>query len=408
MLTNLWGNRENQPLDVFDKCQKFVRAKELMANGHYPYFRAIEETEANEVIIANRRMIMIGSNNYLGLTHHPEVQEAAVRAIHKYGSGCTGSRFLNGTLDLHEELEDRLAKFMGFEAALTFTTGFQTNLGSIATLVGKNDVILCDRENHASIIDGCRLSFGETKKYRHNDLEDLERILQSIPPQKGKLIITDGVFSMLGDVVNLPEIVKLAKKYEARVTVDDAHGIGVLGAGGRGTCEHFGLTDEVDVLLGTFSKSFASVGGFVAGSKNVIHYIKHHARPLIFSASLPPASAAVVIACLDIIEREPERKQALWRNVNKMKTSLDAMGFDTGPTESPIIPIVIGDMMTTFKVWKYLFERGIYTNPVISPAVPAGKDLIRTSYMATHTDEELDRVLEVFEGVRDILGAVTK
>jgi len=391
-------------LDLFDKCQKFVRAKELMANGHYPYFRPIQDTHGNEVEIGGRRMIMVGSNNYLGLTHHPEVQEAARKAILKYGTGCTGSRFLNGTLDLHEELEERLARFLGMEAVLTFTTGFQTNLGAISTLVGKNDVILCDRENHASIIDGCRLSFGELRKYRHNDVEDLDRMLSMVPKDRGKLVVTDGVFSMMGDLAPVEGIIEVARAHGARVAVDDAHGVGVLGPGGRGTCEHLGVTDDVDLILGTFSKSFASVGGFVGGSKNVIHYIKHHARPLIFSASLPAAAAAAVLACIEITEREPERRARLWRNVNKMKKALSELGFEIGPSESPIIPIVIGDMMLTFRFWKILFEQGIYVNPVISPAVPPGKDLIRTSYMATHTDEELDRVIEAFASIGHELG----
>ncbi len=384
-------------MDLFTKCQKFLKAKELMANGFYPYFRPIEESLATEVVIQGRKMIMIGSNNYLGLTHHPHVLEKVKKAVEKYGSGCTGSRFLNGTLDLHEELETRLAKFMDREAVQTFSTGFQTNLGVIATLVGKNDVIFCDRENHASILDACRLSFGETRKFRHNDPADLERLLGNCDDDCGKLIVLDGVFSMLGDVVRLPEIVKLARRYRARILVDDAHSIGVLGAHGRGTAEHFGLDDQVDLVMGTFSKSFASIGGFIAGSKDVIHYLRHHSRPLIFSASIPPAAAAAVLAALDVIEAEPERRERLWQITRRMKESFDRLGFDTGKTETPIIPLVVGDELKTIAFCQALFENGVFANPVIAPGVPPGKDLIRTSYMATHTDAELDYVLGVAE-----------
>lgn len=384
-------------MDLFTKCQKFVRAKELMANGFYPYFRPIEESSATEVRIHGRKMVMVGSNNYLGLTHHPHVIDRVKIAAEKYGSGCTGSRFLNGTLDLHEELEVRLAKFMNREAVQTFSTGFQTNLGVIATLVGKNDVIFCDRENHASILDACRLSFGETRKFRHNDAADLERLLAACEDDCGKLIVVDGVFSMLGDIAVLPEIVRLAKKYRARILVDDAHSIGVLGANGRGTAEHFGLDADVDLVMGTFSKSFASIGGFIAGPKDVIHYLRHHSRPLIFSASIPPSAAAAALAALDVIEAEPERRARLWQITHRMKAAFDGLGFDTGKTETPIIPLVVGDEMKTIAYCQALFDGGVFANPVIAPGVPPGKDLIRTSYMATHTDAELSFVLGVAE-----------
>lgn len=368
-----------------------------MAAGMYPYFQAIQSGPGSEVMINGKMMIMVGSNNYLGLTGHPKVIEAAVAAIKKYGSGCTGSRFLNGTLDIHIELENRLAKFMKREAALCFSTGFQTNQGALSTLVGKDDYFFTDRVDHASIVDGCRLSFGKVIKYRHNDMHDLERVLESHKHKDGgKLIATDGVFSMEGDIVKLPRLAELAEKYGARVYIDDAHGIGVLGAHGRGTGEHFHMEDAIDVSMGTFSKSFASLGGFIAGDELVIHYIKHHARALIFSASMPPSAVATVIACLDILESEPERLQQLWKNAKKMREGFKSLGFNTGHSEAPIIPIIIGDDYQCFAFWKLLFENGVFANPTVSPAVPPGQALIRTSYMATHTDEELDKVLDIF------------
>jgi 8-amino-7-oxononanoate synthase len=384
-------------LGLFDKCHRFTRARELMAEGFYPYFQPISENNCSEVWIGGRRLLMVGSNNYLGLTHHPKVKEAAKRAVEKYGSGCTGSRFLNGTLDLHEKLEERLAHFMRREAALTFSTGFQTNLGTIATLVGKGEEIYCDRENHASIIDGCRLSFGDIRKFKHNDMEDLERLLSHSPKEVGKLVVVDGVFSMCGDIADLPRIVRLVQGHSANLLVDEAHAIGVLGQHGRGTAEYFGVEEGVDLVMGTFSKSFAALGGFIAGRQEVIHYIKHHARSLIFSASIPPASVASVLAALEVMETEPERRQRLWKIARYMKSEFDRMGFDTAGTQTPIIPIVIGDQLRTFQFWKRLVECGIFANPVTSPAVPANRDLIRTSYMASHTDGELARVLEVFE-----------
>jgi 8-amino-7-oxononanoate synthase len=348
---------------------------------------------------------MVGSNNYLGLTNHPRVKEAAIEALRKYGSGCAGSRFLNGTLDIHVKLEEKLARFMRKEAALVFSTGFQTNLGVISALAGKDDVVLIDKMDHASIIDGCRLSFSEVKKFKHNDMEDLERLLQQYK-DKGKLIVVDGVFSMEGDIVDLPNVVRLAKKYGARVMVDDAHGIGVLGKTGRGTAEHFGLEDEVDLIMGTYSKSLASIGGFIAASEEVIHYIKHFARALIFSASPPPASVASVSAAIDIIEEEPERRERLHRNTQKMLKGFKELGFNTGQSKTPIIPLMVGDDHKAFVMTKMLHDRGVFANVAVSPAVPNGKALIRTSYMATHTDEQLDRVLQVFEEVGKILGLI--
>jgi len=391
--------------DIFEKCSRFDKAKELISRGIYPYFRVIESAQDPEIIMNGRRMIMIGSNNYLGLTNHPKVKEAAIDAIKKYGTGCAGSRFLNGTLTIHVELEEKLARFMRKEAALVFSTGFQVNLGVISALAGKDDVIIIDKMDHASIIDGCRLSFGEVKKFRHNDMNDLERVLREYE-SKDKLIVVDGVFSMEGDIARLPEIITLAKSYGARVMVDDAHGIGVLGQTGRGTAEHFGLEDEVDLIMGTYSKSLASIGGFIAGSTDVIHYIKHTARSLIFSASPPPASVASVSAALDIIENEPERRKALWRNTNKMFKGFTELGFEVGPSQTPIIPIVVNDNENAFVMAMMLQEEGIFANVAVSPAVPNGRALIRTSYMATHTEEQLDKVLMAFEKVGKRMGLI--
>lgn len=368
-----------------------------MQSGWYPYFKAIESGADTEVVINNKKMIMIGSNNYLGLTQDERVKRAAIQAIEKFGSGCTGSRFLNGTLALHEELEARLADFMQTEAVLIFSTGFQTNQGTIASIIGRRDLVVGDNENHASIVDGTRLAFGKALKYRHNDMKDLDKILTLNKGNKhGILVVSDGVFSMGGDIVDLPNLVEVAQKHGAKVMIDDAHSIGVLGAHGRGTAEHFGLQDKVDLVMGTFSKSFASIGGFIAGKEEVVHYIKHVSRALIFSASPPPAAVATVIAALDILQKEPERRERLWAHYHKMKNSFDDMGFNTGLSQTPIIPIILGDDTKTFTFWRRLFEEGIFSNPIISPAVPAGQSLIRTSYMATHTDKELDFVLDVF------------
>ncbi|MFQ5604513.1 MAG: aminotransferase class I/II-fold pyridoxal phosphate-dependent enzyme [bacterium] len=392
--------------DLFDKCYNFTKAKELQEQGWYPYFKAIQSGADTEVTIGGRKLIMIGSNNYLGLTQDARIKEAARKAVIDFGSGCTGSRFLNGTLSLHVELEEKLAEFMQKEAALVFSTGFQTNLGTISTIAGKDDIIYTDRNNHACILDGCRLSFGRIVKYKHDNMRDLERLLAASNADSGKLIVTDGVFSMEGNLTNLPEIVGLAQKYQARVMVDDAHSIGVFGKNGRGTAEHFGLEDEVDIIMGTFSKSFASLGGFIAANARVIDYIKHHSRALIFSASMPPAAVASVIAALDIIKKEPERRERLWQIVRKMKSAFDELGFDTCKSDSPVVPIVIGEMMDTFVFWKQLFENGVFANPAVPPAVPPGKSLIRTSYMATHTDDELDKVIEIFANLGKKFGLI--
>jgi len=392
-------------MDLFEKCYAFTRAEEAIAAGLYPYFTPIEEVHGNMVKVRGKEMIMVGSNNYLGLMDHPAVKEAAKKAIDQYGVATCGSRFLSGTVDLHEKLEVRLAQFMKKEAAQTVSTGFQTNQAIIASLVGKGDVVICDRMVHASIIDACRLSFGEVYKYKHNDMKDLERILESVG-DRSKLVVVDGVFSMEGDVANLREIVPLVKKSKARILVDDAHGVGVMGQHGRGTCEHFGVESEVDLVMGTFSKSFASLGGFVAGDAKVISYIKHFARALIFSASITPASVATVLATLEIIEKEPERLKRLWDISHKMKSEFEAMGYDTGATETPIIPLMIGDDERAFMLWKLTRDDGIFTNPVIYPAVAKGAALIRTSYSATHTEKELATVLDSFRKNGKALGII--
>jgi 8-amino-7-oxononanoate synthase len=399
----------NGRLDLFQKCRNFTRHKEAEANGVYPYFKAIESGADAEVVIRGRKMIMIGSNNYLGLTAHPKVKESAKKAIERYGTGCTGSRFLNGTLDIHEELEHRLAKFTRKEKCLLFSTGFQTNLGVISTIVGKDDTILCDRMNHASIIDGCRLAFGRTVKFKHNDMIDLERILTSVEMEESggpNLLITEGVFSMEGDLGDLPDVVALKKKYGFRILLDDAHGIGYMGANGHGVAEHFGVEKDIDLVMGTFSKSFASLGGFVAGDGAVMDYIKHHARALIFSASMPPSCVATVLAALDIIEKEPEHRERLWKNTRKMWAAYRDLGFDIGKTQSPVIPIILGDFERTLLFWKELFEAGVFVNPIVPPAVPADMCLLRTSYMATHTADILDRVIEIFGKIGKKLGVI--
>jgi len=390
-------------MDIFEKCRRFTAAKRLMAAGWYVYFEPIASAQEPEVKVGRRRLIMIGSNNYLGLTTHPKVMAAARQALDKYGSGCGGSRFLNGTLDLHEEVERKIARFKGKEAALLFSTGFQANLGILSALAGKGDVLITDRLDHASILDGCRLSFGETRRFRHNDMEDLARVLQG-SGKSGKMIVVDGVFSMEGDIANLPEIVRLAKRYKARIMVDDAHATGILGKKGRGTAEHFGLEDDVDIVMGTCSKSLAAVGGYVAGPADVIHYLKHRARPMIFSASLPPACVATIGAAIDVIQEEPERRERLWEIARYMKRQLTELGFDTGLSETPIIPVILGDDRVTFDFAKRLRQNGVFANPAVSPAVPKGRGLIRTSYMATHTDEQLDRVLKAFKKVAREMG----
>jgi len=386
--------------DIFQKCYNFKRAAEARKHGIYPFFRPLQESRGSKVIIEGRTLIMAGSNNYLGLAQDPRVEEAAVKAIEKYGTSCSGSRFINGSLILHEELEARLAAFTGKESALCFSTGYQTNLGAISALVGRGEHIITDKYNHASIVDAIFMTMGMNRdtrvhRYKHNDVKDLEKRLAAIPLEEAKLIVTDGVFSMEGDIAKLPEVKALAEKYKARLYIDEAHAIGVIGNTGRGTTEHFDGSELADIIMCTFSKSFGSLGGFVAGDNRVIDYIKHFARPLIFSASMPPANIAAVLASLEIIEEEPERVLRLQQIAAKMIKGFNDLGFNTGTAETPIIPIVIGDNDQTFLLWKALFERGIYVNPIISPAVPPNRSLIRTSYMAIHSDGELDQVLEI-------------
>lgn len=384
--------------DLFEKCRDFEDAKRVQAAGVYPYFRPIESTVGSRVVTHGKRRVMIGSNNYLGFTHHPKVQEAAKEAIQNFGTGCTGSRFLNGNLILHEELEEKLANFLGKEACLVFSTGFLSNQGALSCLVGRNDVIYSDRENHASIIEGTLVSLGDTVKFRHNNMADLERVLNHTRSKyEGALIVADGVFSMSGDIFNLPKAAELAAKYNCRLYVDDAHAIGVLGPQGQGTEQHFKMLNSVDLIIGTFSKSFASIGGFVAGSADVMHYVKHKCRPFIFSAAMPPAAAATVLESLKLIHQEPEHLANLWRNARRMKRELSSLGYNTLNSQTPIIPLLIGDDFTAFSFTQKLYERGVFATPVVRPAVPEGCALIRTSYMATHSEDDLDFVLEVLD-----------
>ena len=393
-------------MDLFEECFKAVEFESgLKQNGHYFFFRQLESGQDSEVVVGGKRVIMVGSNNYLGLTSHPRVKEAAIKAIEKYGTGCAGSRFLNGNLDIHEELERKLAGFFGKEAAAVFATGYQTNLGVISALVDRHDVAIIDRSDHASIYDGCRLSAGKVHRYDHNDMDDLKTVLEATAG-KGQLIIVDGIFSMEGDIVDLPNIVKLARAYGARIMVDDAHAVGVLGAGGRGTAAYFGLENEVDLIMGTHSKSLAAIGGYVVGRADVISWIRHIGRSMMFSASLPPALVATVSTALDIIEEEPELRARLWRNTHKMLKGYKDLGFDTGMSETPIIPVIIKDTMKTYEMCRLLYENGVFVNAVISPAVPQGQELLRTSYMATHTEEQLDKVLAAFEKVGRQVGAI--
>lgn len=385
-------------MDLFEKTRTFTRAKEAMEMGWYPYFQPLSDSEGTTAIFKGKEVVMIGSNNYLGLTTHPKVRQAAMDAIERFGTSCTGSRFLNGTLEFHLELDRRLAKFVGKEAALVFPTGYQTNVGTISAVVQKGDYVIIDKDDHASIVDGCFMSRGEMRRFTHNDPSSLDRTLSRIPEDAGKLVVVDGVYSMGGDIAPLPELVEIAKRYGARIMVDDAHSLGVL-AEGRGTAAHFGLTDEVDLIMGTFSKSFASIGGFIAGSADAIHFIQHHARALMFSASLPAANAAAVLAALDIIESEPEHVRRLWENANYMRAGLQRLGYDTGPSETPIIPLMIRDEYRTVLAWHALIEAGVYTNPVVPPGVPPNSSLLRTSYMATHTTDQLDRALQGLEVV---------
>lgn len=392
-------------MDIFEKCSQFTEAKAAIEQGYYPYFIPLNDNEGTEVTYQGRRLLMCGSNNYLGLTTHPKVKQAALDAIARYGTSCTGSRFLNGTLELHEQLERELADWVSKPAALVFSTGMQANLGAISALVCRSDVVVLDKLDHASIVDGARLAWGETKRFRHNDVQDLERILASIPEEKGKLVVVDGLFSMEGDIAPLPEIAPVCKKYGARLMVDDAHAMGVLG-GGRGTAAHFNMTDEVDLIMSTFSKSFASLGGFVAGDADVIHYIKHHARALIFSASIPASNAAAVLAALEVMREEPERVQRVNQVAERARSELRRLGFNIGNSQTPVVPLIIGDDMRTLFTWKALFEAGLFVNPVLSPAVPEGSQLLRTSYMATHTDEQIDRALEMFERIGRQMGVI--
>lgn len=392
-------------MDIFDKCLHFTAARDAMAAGLYPYFIPLTENEGTEATFKGHRLIMCGSNNYLGLTTDPRVREAALDAIRRYGTSCTGSRFLNGTLELHLKLEEELADWVGKEAALVFSTGMQTNLGTISALVGRHDIVILDKDDHASIVDGARLGWGTIKRFRHNDMRDLERVLGDSSNNRGLLVAVDGLYSMGGDIAPLPEIVKLCKRFGARLMVDDAHALGVLG-GGRGTAAHFGLTDEVDLIMSTFSKSLASLGGFIAGDEVVIHYIKHHARALIFSASIPPANAAAALTALRILKAEPQRVERLKYIGDYMRRELKRLGFNIGQSASPIIPIIIGDDTLTLMATKALFDEGVFVNAVLSPAVPPGQQLLRTSYMATHTDEQLSFCLEAFEKVGKRLGII--
>jgi 8-amino-7-oxononanoate synthase len=381
-------------LDVLKKCADYTLHKEMRERALYPYYREISSAQDPIVTIAGQKVVMLGSNNYLGLTNHPRVKEASAEALTRYGTGCAGSRLLNGTLEIHNELEERIARFMRAPAVLTFSTGYQVNVGVLSALLGRQDVAILDAMDHASIIDGVRLGFGRSVKYKHNDMEDLERKLSNVSDDKGKLIVVDGVFSMEGDLAQLPAIVELKNRYGARLVVDDAHGLGVFGDHGRGSPEHFGLEHEVDLITGTFSKSLATVGGFIAAESEVVDYLRHHARTGIFSAAMPPSAAAAVIAAIDIIEAEPERRKQLWESTRYMKKELDGLGFETGESDSPVIPIVVGEDITSFSMSMRLLEEGVFVNPVISPAVPPGQAMIRTSYMATHERDHLDRALE--------------
>ena len=399
-------------MDIFEKCYGFKEAQAARESGYYPYFIPIEENWGSKVKMRGREVIMCGSNNYLGLAQDPRVQEAAQKAIEKYGTTCSGSRLINGTFTLHEELEHQLARFVGRETALCFTTGYLANLGSISALLGRRDHILSDRYNHASIVDGIMLSIGlsgckiKLHRYQHNNSEALEKALAAISDQEARLIVTDGVFSMEGDIVKLPEMKRIADKYKARIYLDEAHALGVIGATGRGTEEHYGLGKCADLLMGTFSKSFGAIGGFVAGEEVVIDYIKHFARPLIFTASMPPPMIAAVKATLEIMEKEPEHTKRLQTIATMMVREFKTLGFDVGVAETPIIPLVIGDIEKTFTFWKVLFDNGVYANPVISPAVPPDRSIIRTSYMAIHKDEELEQVLEICKKAGKQLGII--
>ncbi len=393
-------------MDIFQKAFDYSLVDEYKSRGLYPYFRAIETGTDTEVYIGGKKMVMLGSNSYMGLTFNEKTIQGAIDGVRKHGTGCAGSRFLNGTLDLHEELEEKIGLFMNKEKALLFSTGFMTNLGILSTIVGKNDIVYIDKVDHASIIEGVRLSFGKVVKYRHNDMDDLRRVLENSDKRAGKLIVVDGVFSMEGDLADLPSIVDLAGKYGSRIMVDEAHAIGVLGENGRGTSEHFGLEDEVDIQMATFSKSFATIGGYVVSYSSVIDYLKHHSRALIFSASLPPAVLGAVSKALEIIQNEPERREKLSKIADKMRKAFKEMGYDVGPTVTPIIPLIIGDMDKCLMLWREVTENGLFVNPVVPPGVPPGRSLIRTSYIATHTDGQLDFAIDVFKKAGKKLGII--
>ena len=394
----------SRSIALFEKCRNYTKAREAQAAGLYPYFTPIHESEDTVVKIGGKSKVMMGSNNYLGLTHHPKVLEAAEAALKKYGSGCTGSRFLNGTLDLHEKLEAELAGFLNKESCLVFSTGYQANLGVVSGLIGRGEVVFLDKLDHASIMDGAKLSFGDAVRFNHGDLHGLESKLAQYDRSKGALVIVDGIFSMEGDIADLPGLVRLAQKYGVALAVDDAHSIGVLGPTGAGTAEHFGLTADVDLIVGTFSKSLASIGGFVCGDEYVIHYLKHNSRPMIFTAALPASNTAGVLAALEVLRSEPERRAALWENTRRMQDGLRSLGYDIGPTETPIIPVLMGPMLDTLVIWRKLFDAGVFTNPVVPPAVPAEACRLRVSLMATHTREQVDFGLEQFAKVGRELG----
>ncbi|PKQ37910.1 MAG: 8-amino-7-oxononanoate synthase [Actinobacteria bacterium HGW-Actinobacteria-1] len=395
-------------MDLFQKCRDYTEPTIAKEAGYYPYFQVIESESDSKVRIGGRELVMLGSNNYLGLTTHPHVREKAKWALEKYGPSCTGSRLLNGNFAIHEELEARLAAFVGKEAVLVFSTGFQTNLGTISALVGRHDHVVIDKDDHASIYDGCKLSYGKVERYDHNDMESLRKTLGSIENgHGGVLVVTDGVFSMEGDIAPLPEMVAICKEFGARLMVDDAHASGVLGPRGEGTSAHFGVTDDVDLMMGTFSKSFASLGGFIAGDADVIDYIRHNSRPFIFSAAMAPASVGACLGALDVMETEPQHREQLWKTVQRMQSEYRRMGFDTGTSETPVIPIVLGDEMLVYAFWRRLLEEGVFVNPVRPPAVPPGRALLRTSYMASHTEAQMDFVLSAFEKIGAELGVLS-
>ena len=400
------GKPVSPSVPLFEKVRSFKSASQIRALGLYPYFRTIASAQDTEVIIGGKKVLMLGSNSYLGLTNHPKIKEAAIAAVAKYGTGCAGSRFLNGTLDIHLELETALAKLVKKEAVLLYSTGFQVNLGVISALVGKGDYVIGDKSNHASIVEGCLMAQGKFFRFPHKDMAALETRLQQLDPQGGKLVVVDGVFSMEGDIIQLPELCRIAGKYGAAVMVDDAHSIGVIGKDGAGTASHFDLTDKVHLIMGTFSKSLASLGGFIASDAETIDYLKHHSRPLIFSASMSPANAAAVLAAVEIMCHEPERIAQLWRNTERMKQGLLRLGFDLGESQTPILPVYCRSLMLAFQVCKRLQEEGVFVNPVVSPAVAPGQELIRISLMATHTDQQIDFALEKLGKVGKELGVL--